>query len=110
MPYRERISFGYHNFVVDFRILEIMKQSGYPVIFDATHSVQILGGHRTRIGGNREFILPLSKATAAIGIAALFLEVHENPDRSLSDGSNSVNLKYFKQILEYIKVIDNVLK
>lgn len=80
-----------------------MKQSGYPVIFDATHSVQILGG-------NREFILPLSKATAAIGIAALFLEVHENPDRALSDGSNSVNLKYFKQILEYIKVIDNVLK
>ncbi|WP_269763553.1 hypothetical protein [Candidatus Endomicrobiellum trichonymphae] len=103
MPYRERSSFGYHNFVVDFRILEIMKQSGYPVIFDATHSVQILGG-------NREFILPLSKATAAIGIAALFLEVHENPDRALSDGSNSVNLKYFKQILEYIKVIDNVLK
>jgi 2-dehydro-3-deoxyphosphooctonate aldolase (KDO 8-P synthase) len=103
-------SFGYHNLVVDFRSLEIMKQSGYPVIFDATHSVQIPGGHRSHSGGNREFVLPLSKAAAAIGIAALFLEVHENPDKALSDGSNSVDLKYFKQILKYIKVIDNVVE
>ncbi|MDR0820575.1 MAG: 3-deoxy-8-phosphooctulonate synthase [Endomicrobium sp.] len=103
-------SFGYHNLVVDFRSLEIMKQLRYPVIFDATHSVQIPGAHRSRSGGNREFVLPLSKAAAAIGIAALFLEVHENPYKALCDGSNSVDLKYFKQILKYIKIIDNVIK
>ncbi|MCA6085220.1 3-deoxy-8-phosphooctulonate synthase [Candidatus Endomicrobiellum agilis] len=103
-------SFGYHNLIVDFRGLEIMKQTGYPVIFDTAHSVQLPGYHKTCSGGNREFILPLSKAAAAIGIAALFLEVHENPDKALSDASNSVDLKYFKQILRYTKVIDGVTK
>lgn len=74
------------------------------------HSVQIPGGYRSFSGGNREFVLPLSKAAAAVGIAALFLEVHENPDKALSDSSNSVDLKYFKQILKYIKVIDNMVE
>jgi 2-dehydro-3-deoxyphosphooctonate aldolase (KDO 8-P synthase) len=102
--------FGYHNLVVDFRGLEIMKQTGYPVIFDATHSVQLPGGHGTCSGGNIEFIAPLSKAAAAVGVAALFLEVHENPNKALSDGANSLNLKCFKQLLKDIKTIDGVIK
>ncbi|GHT51148.1 2-dehydro-3-deoxyphosphooctonate aldolase [Endomicrobiia bacterium] len=103
-------SFGYHNLVVDFRGLEIMKQTGYPVIFDATHSVQLPGGQGTCSGGNVEFIAPLSKAAAAVGVAALFLEVHENPDKALSDGANSFNLRYFEQLLKDIKNIDRVIK
>jgi 2-dehydro-3-deoxyphosphooctonate aldolase (KDO 8-P synthase) len=102
--------FGYHNLVVDFRGLEIMKQTGYPVIFDATHSVQLPGGRGTCSGGNIEFIAPLSKAAAAVGVAALFLEVHENPNKALSDGANSLNLKCFKQLLKDIKTIDGVIK
>lgn len=103
-------SFGYHNLVVDFRGLEIMKQSGYPVIFDATHSVQLPGGAGTKSAGNREFVMPLSKAAAAVGIAALFLETHENPDKALSDGANSVDLRYFKSILQEAKAIDKAVK
>jgi len=103
-------SFGYNNLVVDFRGLEIMKQSGYPVIFDATHSVQLPGGAGNKSSGNREFVLPLAKAAAAVGIAALFLEVHENPDKALSDGANSVNFKYFEEIIKKVKTIDEVIK
>lgn len=103
------VSFGYRNLIVDFRALEIMKQSGYPVIFDATHSVQLPGGKGKKSGGNREFVLPLSKAAAAVGIAGLFLEVHENPDKALSDGANSVDLNYFKKILKEVKAIDKVV-
>lgn len=103
-------SFGYHNLVVDFRGLDIMKQSGYPVIFDATHSVQLPGGAGTKSAGNREFVMPLSKAAVAVGVAALFLETHENPDKALSDGANSVDLKYFENILEKAKPIDKAVK
>jgi 2-dehydro-3-deoxyphosphooctonate aldolase (KDO 8-P synthase) len=103
-------SFGYHNLVVDFRGLEIMKQTGYPVVFDATHSVQLPGGQGTCSGGNREFIFPLAKAAVAVGVAALFLEVHNNPDKALSDGANSLELKNFKQFLKDIKSIDKVVK
>jgi 2-dehydro-3-deoxyphosphooctonate aldolase (KDO 8-P synthase) len=103
-------SFGYHNLVVDFRGLEIMKQTGYPVIFDATHSVQLPGGQGHKSGGNREFVYPLSKAAAAVGVAALFLETHENPDKALSDGANSIDLKYLQKVLKEIKKIDKVVK
>jgi 2-dehydro-3-deoxyphosphooctonate aldolase (KDO 8-P synthase) len=103
-------SFGYHNLVVDFRGLEIMKQTGYPVVFDVTHSVQLPGGQGTCSGGNREFIFPLAKAAVAVGVAALFLEVHNNPDKALSDGANSLELKNFKQFLKDIKSIDKVVK
>ncbi|MDR1662968.1 MAG: 3-deoxy-8-phosphooctulonate synthase [Endomicrobium sp.] len=103
-------SFGYHNLVVDFRGLEIMKKTGYPIIFDATHSVQLPGERGICSGGSREFIFPLAKAAAAIGIAALFLEVHDNPDKALSDGTNSLELKNFKQFLKHIKAIDKVVK
>jgi 2-dehydro-3-deoxyphosphooctonate aldolase (KDO 8-P synthase) len=101
-------SFGYHNLVVDFRGLEIMKQTGYPIVFDATHSVQLPGGCGAYSGGNREFVFPLSKAAVAVGVAALFLEVHEKPSEALSDGVNSIDLKYFRQILECVKIIDTI--
>ena len=103
-------SFGYHNLVVDFRGLEIMKQTGYPVIFDATHSVQLPGATGTKSGGNREFVLPLVKAACAVGVAAIFLETHEHPERALSDGANSVNLKYLKDILKQATAIDKAVK
>ncbi|MCL2485904.1 MAG: 3-deoxy-8-phosphooctulonate synthase, partial [Endomicrobia bacterium] len=100
------VTFGYHNLVVDFRGLEIMKQSGYPVIFDATHSVQLPGGGGNCSQGNSEFVFPLSKAAAAVGIAALFTEVHENPGKALCDGANSINLKQFEDILKKSIAID----
>lgn len=103
-------SFGYHNLVVDFRGLEIMKQTGCPVIFDATHSVQLPGGCGNKSGGSREFVMPLAKAACAVGIAALFLETHENPDKALSDGANSVDLKYLKNILKQATAIDKAVK
>jgi 2-dehydro-3-deoxyphosphooctonate aldolase (KDO 8-P synthase) len=103
-------SFGYHNLVVDFRGLEIMKCTTYPVIFDATHSVQLPGGGGTYTAGNREFIVPLSKAAVALGISALLIEVHDNPDKALSDGANSLDLRDFKRTLKTIKAIDKVAK
>ena len=87
-----------------------MKQTGYPVIFDATHSVQLPGGHGAKSGGNREFVMPLVKAACAVGVAALFLETHENPDKALSDGANSVDLKYLKNILKQAIAIDKAVK
>ncbi|MCL2388845.1 MAG: 3-deoxy-8-phosphooctulonate synthase [Elusimicrobia bacterium] len=104
------VSFGYRNLVVDFRSIEIMKNFGAPVIFDATHSVQRPGGLGTSSGGNREFVFPLSKAAAAVGIAGLFLEVHENPEKAFSDGPNSLNLKMFKSVISKIKQIDRLVK
>ncbi|MDR2395936.1 MAG: 3-deoxy-8-phosphooctulonate synthase [Endomicrobium sp.] len=103
-------SFGYHNLVVDFRGLEIMKNTKYPVIFDATHSVQFPGGGGTYTAGNREFIVPLSKAATALGISALFIEVHDNPNKAFSDGANSLDLKDFKEFIKAIKAIDKVAK
>jgi len=103
-------SFGYRNLVVDFRSIEIMKQTGYPVIFDATHSVQKPGGLGSASGGDRQFVLPLAKAAVAVGVAALFLEVHKNPDKALSDGANSVDLKMFKNILKEVIKIDKIVK
>ncbi|MDR1418105.1 MAG: 3-deoxy-8-phosphooctulonate synthase [Endomicrobium sp.] len=103
-------TFGYHNLVVDFRGLEVMKRTGYPVIFDATHSVQLPGGGGSYTSGNREFVLPLAKAASAIGISAIFIEVHDNPDKALSDGANSLDLKDFKQFLKIVKAIDRVAK
>ncbi|WP_413852686.1 3-deoxy-8-phosphooctulonate synthase [Candidatus Ruminimicrobium bovinum] len=103
-------SFGYRNLVVDFRAIEIMKQTGYPVIFDATHSVQKPGGLGNASGGDRQFVTALAKAACAIGVAALFLEVHKNPDKALSDGANSVNFKMFEDILKQVIPIDKLVK
>ena len=103
-------SFGYRNLVVDYRSIEIMKQFGYPVIFDATHSVQRPGGLGTASGGDRQYVLPLAKAASAIGVAALFVEVHKNPDKALSDGANSIDIKTFKTMLNQTMKIDKLVK
>lgn len=103
-------SFGYRNLVVDYRSIEIMKQFGYPVIFDATHSVQKPGGLGTASGGDRQYVLPLAKAASAVGISSLFIEVHQNPDKALSDGANSVDLNMFKVMIKQTKKIDKLVK
>ncbi len=102
-------TFGYHNLVVDMRSLVIMKKLGYPVVMDATHSVQMpSSGNET--GGNPEFILPLAKAATAIGIDALFLEVHPDPENALSDKASQLKLDKLKNLLIQIKEIDQLVK
>ena len=98
-------SFGYHNLVVDMRSLVTMRELGVPVVFDATHSVQLPGGLGNASGGQREFVMPLAKAAAAVGIDALFLEVHPDPDNAKSDGPNSVDFKMVEEILTAVKQI-----
>jgi 2-dehydro-3-deoxyphosphooctonate aldolase (KDO 8-P synthase) len=87
--------FGYQNLIVDMRSLAILAKLGYPVIFDATHSVQLPGGERHRSGGQPEFIEPLARAAAAVGVDGVFVEVHENPAAALSDGTNALPLSQF---------------
>ncbi len=102
-------TFGYHNLVVDMRSLVIMKNIGYPVVMDATHSVQMpSSGNET--GGNPEFILPLAKAATAIGIDALFLEVHPDPENALSDKASQLKLENLRELLIQIKDIDQLVK
>jgi 2-dehydro-3-deoxyphosphooctonate aldolase (KDO 8-P synthase) len=102
--------FGYNNLVSDFRSLAIMKTTKYPVIFDATHSVQEPGGYGKRSGGKREFVPILSKAAIAVGIAGLFIETHDNPDQAPSDGPNMLNIKDLKELLFKLKKFDNIAK
>jgi 2-dehydro-3-deoxyphosphooctonate aldolase (KDO 8-P synthase) len=103
-------SFGYNNLVSDMRSLKIMGDMGVPVIFDATHSVQQPGGNGTSSGGQREFVEILARAAVAVGVAAVFLEVHQDPDNAPSDGSNMVRLDQFKQLLSILKKFDQVTK
>jgi 2-dehydro-3-deoxyphosphooctonate aldolase (KDO 8-P synthase) len=93
-------SFGYQNLVVDLRSFPIMRQLGYPVVFDVTHSVQLPGGEGKSSGGQPEFIEPLARAGAAIGVDGIFLEVHENPEKALSDGANALRLDLLRPLLE----------
>jgi 2-dehydro-3-deoxyphosphooctonate aldolase (KDO 8-P synthase) len=102
-------SFGYNTLVVDFRSLPQMRELGYPVVFDATHSVQMPGGQGDKSGGQRHFVPYLAKAAAAVGIDALFMEVHENPDNAPSDGPNMVSLLHLEEILKPIINIRNSL-
>jgi len=102
-------TFGYHNLVVDMRSLVIMKEFGYPVVMDATHSVQ-LPSAGSKSGGQPKFILPLAKAAAAVGIDALFLEVHPNPKKALSDAESQFPLNKLKNILMEVQKIDKVVK
>lgn len=103
-------TFGYNNLVVDMRSLVILKQFDYPVVFDATHSVQLPGGNTDSSGGEREFVPPLSRAAVSVGVDALFLEVHENPDQALCDGPNSLTLKELSSLLNQVKEIDRIVK
>jgi len=103
-------SFGYNNLVSDMRSLVVMRELGYPVVFDATHSLQLPGGLGKSSGGERKYIVPLARAGVAVGIVALFMEVHENPDQALSDGPNSLPLAEFEGVLRIVKEIDGILK
>lgn len=102
-------SFGYNNLVVDMRSILIMQEFGYPVIFDATHSVQLPGGQGSASGGQREFVAPLSKAAVAVGCNGLFLEVHQDPDKALCDGPNMLRLDDLEKLLTTLKNIDELL-
>lgn len=103
-------SFGYNTLVVDFRSLIQMRALNYPVVFDATHSVQMPGGQGTKSGGQREFAPYLARAAAAVGIDALFLEIHENPDQALSDGPNMIFLRDLESVLQPILAIRQALE
>ncbi len=103
-------SFGYNRLVSDFRSLPIMSKTGYPVIFDATHSVQQPGGKGSSSGGEREFVEVLSKAAIAVGVAGIFIETHDNPNRAPSDGPNMIHINQLEKLLRKIKSIDNIIK
>jgi 2-dehydro-3-deoxyphosphooctonate aldolase (KDO 8-P synthase) len=103
-------SFGYNNLVSDMRSLVVMREFGYPVVFDATHSLQLPGGLGNASGGERKYIPTLARAGVAAGIDALFMEVHEDPEHALSDGPNSLMLNDFEGLLRIIKRIDAVVK
>ncbi|KMK77391.1 3-deoxy-8-phosphooctulonate synthase [Alkalihalobacillus pseudalcaliphilus] len=103
-------TFGYNNLVVDMRSLITMNELGVPVVFDATHSVQIPGGNGTTTGGKREFVPYLSRAAAAVGVSSLFIETHPNPDLAESDGPNMVKLNELEEVLKPILDIDRLVK
>jgi 2-dehydro-3-deoxyphosphooctonate aldolase (KDO 8-P synthase) len=102
-------SFGYNALVVDFRALPQMRELGYPVVFDATHSVQMPGGKGDKTGGQREFVPYLAKAAAAVGIDALFMEIHENPDLAPSDGPNMIPLSKLEVVLQQVLSVRNAV-
>jgi 2-dehydro-3-deoxyphosphooctonate aldolase (KDO 8-P synthase) len=103
-------SFGYRNLVSDMRSLVILRETGVPVVFDATHSVQLPGGQGTSSGGERQFVPALARAAVAVGVDALFMEVHEDPDHALSDGPNNWPLDRLEGLLRELKTIDEVVK
>jgi 2-dehydro-3-deoxyphosphooctonate aldolase (KDO 8-P synthase) len=103
-------SFGYNTLVTDFRGLPIMAETGCPVVFDATHSVQQPGGQGTSSGGQREFVPVLARAAVAVGVSGLFIETHDDPDNAPSDGPNMIPLKELKALLQSLKAIDDVVK
>ena len=104
------VSFGYNNLVVDMRSLAIMRNTGCPVVFDVTHSVQQPGGQGTHSGGNREYIPVLARAAVAVGVSGLFMETHPDPDKALSDGPNAWPLGEMESLLEMLKALDDVVK
>ncbi|MBI2768788.1 MAG: 3-deoxy-8-phosphooctulonate synthase [Burkholderiales bacterium] len=103
-------SFGYNNLVSDMRSLAIMRETNAPVVFDATHSVQLPGGQGTSSGGQREMVPVLARAAIAVGIAGIFMETHPDPAKALSDGPNAVPLKHMKALLETLLALDRVTK
>jgi len=103
-------SFGYNNLVVDFRGLPIMRSLGYPIIFDVTHSLQLPGGRGSSSGGQREFAEPLARAAVAAGVDGVFMEVHPEPDKALSDGPNMIKLDDVEKLLITIKAISELVK
>src|ERR1022692_4597738 len=103
-------SFGYNNLVVDMRGLQVMRDTGWPVVFDATHSVQVPGGAGDASGGQPEFIEPLARATVAAGVDGVFVEVHDQPERALSDGPNALRLSLLGDFWGRLRAIDELVK
>jgi len=103
-------TFGYNNLVVDMRSLEIMKQMNYPVVMDCTHAVQLPGGNGTSSGGQRQYVSTMARAAVAVGVAALFMEVHDDPDNAPSDGPNMIRLDNFEKLLYDIVELDYISK
>ena len=103
-------SFGYNNLVSDMRSLMVMRDTGCPVVFDATHSVQLPGGQGTSSGGQREFVPVLARAAVASGVAGVFMETHPNPEKALSDGPNAWPLRHMRALLETLREIDELVK
>ncbi|MDE3057424.1 MAG: 3-deoxy-8-phosphooctulonate synthase [Bacteroidota bacterium] len=103
-------SFGYHNLVVDMRGIPVMRSFGYPVILDATHSVQLPGGSEGQSGGQREFIFPIARAGAAVGISGLFVETHPDPPHAFSDAASQLPLSQLETLLKQVTLIDNLVK
>ncbi|MBE9504580.1 MAG: 3-deoxy-8-phosphooctulonate synthase [Proteobacteria bacterium] len=103
-------TFGYNNLVTDMRSLPLMRSYGFPVVFDATHAVQLPGGGGTKSGGEREFIAPLARAAVAAGVDGLFMEVHDDPESALCDGPNSFKMGELIGLLEILKEIDSIVK
>ena len=103
-------TFGYNNLVADMRSLALLREMGYPVVFDATHSLQLPGGQGTKSGGQRELIPPITRGAVAVGCDALFMEIHPDPDNALSDGPNMLKLDTLPQLLQQIIAIDRVVK
>ena len=104
------VSFGYNNLVSDMRSLAIMRETGAPVVFDATHSVQLPSGLGTTSGGERQYVPVLARAAVAVGVAGVFMETHPNPDQALCDGPNAVPLKHMRALLEQLVALDQVVK
>ena len=104
------VSFGYNNLVSDMRSIAIMRETNCPVVFDATHSVQLPGGQGATSGGQREFVPVLARAAVAVGVAGIFMETHPDPDKALSDGPNNWPLHKMKELLMILKNIDQVIK
>ena len=103
-------TFGYHNLVVDMRSLAIMRLTGYPVILDATHSVQLPGAENAATGGQPEFIFPIARAGAAVGIDGLFVETHPDPKRAMSDASSQLKLDLLEGLVRQVVAIDALVK
>jgi 2-dehydro-3-deoxyphosphooctonate aldolase (KDO 8-P synthase) len=104
------VSFGYNNLVSDMRSLMVMRETGCPVVFDATHSVQLPGGQGTSSGGQREFVPVLARAAVASGVSGIFMETHPNPEKALSDGPNAWPLHLMRELLETLKELDALVK
>lgn len=103
-------TFGYNNLVVDMRSLEIMRTTGYPVVMDATHSVQLPGGNSNESGGQPEYIFPIARAAVAVGCDALFLETHPDPRRAFSDAASQLKLELFEDLVKQVIAIDRIIK
>lgn len=103
-------SFGYNNLVSDMRSLAVMRETGCPVVFDATHSVQLPGGQGTKSGGQREFVPVLARAAIASGVSGVFMETHPNPEVALSDGPNAWPLNNMRSLLQTLKMLDELVK